>query len=993
MNENVDERGFAERLFNSFTIYETLFENAPETIIFVSENKILDCNKSALLLFGLSSKKELKGKLISDFLDVDLAENADNLNSAQPKKYNSSILRSDKTRLDVEITKQVLEYESLFLYEVIVRIISHEKKQIELETEPKYKRIFENIEDVYYRTDLSGRIVELSPSIERYAEYFSKDIIGENIENYYNDPEDRNRIIQGIHEKGEILDFEVQLKGKENRLIWASINAHFVYDENKNILGIEGLIRDLTQRKKAEDDIKRSLSLLQATLDSTSDGILVVDLAGNVTNFNKRFNSIFSIDEDKFFTSKESVFLDSVLDKLADPNLFFSKIQYLLANPELESLDTFYLKDNRIIERYSCPQLLDGKPIGRVWSFKDITFRKNAEKQLYLMAHMLNCIDECISITDIENRLLFVNDAFIKTYGYSVDELKGKDIQIICSPKNDPKIIEQIRNLTEGTGWKGEILNVKKDGTEFPVSLSSNIIQNNEGEILGLVEVAIDISDRKEAEKALQESESRFRTFFVGSPDANFLADIETGIIIDANPAASQLLKRSVSEIIGMHQSELHPKDQSQEIKKMFKQHAFIKSTSLATSIKEVKIVTAEGIEIPVEISSNVININGRKVLQGVFRDISERQKAQNQLRESEKKYRDLIETMSDGVYRSTPDGKFLEINPAMVKMLGYESKEELMSVDIKTQLYFNPTDREILVNNHSNEKLNIYPLKRKDGQVVWIEDHDKLIRNAEGRIVLHEGIARDVTERIKSESQLLKYSEELQKLNATKDKFFSIIAHDLKSPFNSISGLSEIIKNDAKELEIATIQQYAGIINSTSDNTYRLLENLLEWAQVQQSGVNFRPDTYMLKKLVNEVIELLVQKSNSKMIALINFIPDKLIITGDRNMLMTILRNLISNALKFTLTNGKVEIKAIRKNKEIEISVKDNGIGITSENIGKLFKIGTNYTQRGTENEKGTGLGLLLCKEFVEIHGGRIWVESEIGKGSDFKFTIPDIT
>ncbi|MDP3916465.1 MAG: PAS domain-containing sensor histidine kinase [Bacteroidota bacterium] len=436
----------------------------------------------------------------------------------------------------------------------------------------------------------------------------------------------------------------------------------------------------------------------------------------------------------------------------------------------------------------------------------------------------------------------------------------GKNISIVRSLDNDPELADKILKITTDTGWQGEILNRKKDGTEFPISLSTSVVQNEKGETPGMVGVAVDISERKQTEKALQESEL---------------------------------------------------------------------------------------------------------------------------------KYRNLIETMPDGFYRSTPEGKFLEVNEAMVKMLGYGSKEELLAVDIKTQLYFKPEDRESRVLQENPLELDVYPLKKKDGSAVWVEDHGWYVKDKAGNIIYHEGISRDITERKIWEMQLQKYSEKLQELNASKDKFFSIIAHDLKTPFNSILGFSEILKDEARNLDIETIEQYAGIINSTSKNTFRLLENLLDWARIQQSQILFRPGSVILKKLVAEVVETLIEIANSKLIAIINCIPDNLVVTADEDMLKTILRNLVSNALKFTAVNGKIEIKSVSKVHAIEISVEDNGTGIKQDDIDKIFKIGSGFTKRGTGNEKGTGLGLMLCKEFVEKHGGKIWVKSEEGKGSTFTFSI----
>jgi len=236
--------------------------------------------------------------------------------------------------------------------------------------------------------------------------------------------------------------------------------------------------------------------------------------------------------------------------------------------------------------------------------------------------------------------------------------------------------------------------------------------------------------------------------------------------------------------------------------------------------------------------------------------------------------------------------------------------------------------------------------------------------------------------------------TSELQELNVSKDKFFSIIAHDLKNPFQTIIGFSEMLKEEMKDGDNATGQNYAGLINTSAIQTFRLLENLLEWANSQRGKVTFSPVSINLRELVNEEFGVLNDMAKGKNIELKSSFDDNLTFTADKNMINTILRNLISNAIKFTHKNGKVELKAIINNKQVEISVSDNGIGMKNETMAKLFRLDGNLSTRGTENEKGTGLGLFLCKEFVEKHGGRIWVESEEGKGSTFKLLLPlDVT
>jgi signal transduction histidine kinase len=232
--------------------------------------------------------------------------------------------------------------------------------------------------------------------------------------------------------------------------------------------------------------------------------------------------------------------------------------------------------------------------------------------------------------------------------------------------------------------------------------------------------------------------------------------------------------------------------------------------------------------------------------------------------------------------------------------------------------------------------------------------------------------------------------TEELFELNASKDKFFSIIAHDLKNPFSTIIGFSEMQKDAIASGDISSVNQYAGLINNSAIQTLQLLENLLQWANSQRGKITFNPVPVSLSELLNEESGMLNDMASRKGIKLESALSIDLTITADRNMIKTILRNLISNAIKYTHKNGKVEVKAILKGSRVVISVSDNGIGMTKETMAKLFRIDADLFTPGTENEKGTGLGLLLCKEFVEKHSGEIWVESELGKGSIFSFSLP---
>lgn len=237
--------------------------------------------------------------------------------------------------------------------------------------------------------------------------------------------------------------------------------------------------------------------------------------------------------------------------------------------------------------------------------------------------------------------------------------------------------------------------------------------------------------------------------------------------------------------------------------------------------------------------------------------------------------------------------------------------------------------------------------------------------------------------------SQIEENENQLSELIATKDKFFSIIAHDMKSPFNSILGLSELM---AKGNEVEDNKEISQRLFETSSQAYKLLENLLDWSRIQSGVMSFNPQKEDLKKLLEESIEIFNVMAINKQIT-INFKLDKSIYANvDKDMFNTITRNLLSNAIKFSYREGDVTILVAIQDKNIIVTFSDNGIGIDPRLIGDIFKLTDNTNQFGTEKEKGTGLGLLLCKEFIEKHNGKIWVESELGKGSNFIFSIPSI-
>jgi len=243
---------------------------------------------------------------------------------------------------------------------------------------------------------------------------------------------------------------------------------------------------------------------------------------------------------------------------------------------------------------------------------------------------------------------------------------------------------------------------------------------------------------------------------------------------------------------------------------------------------------------------------------------------------------------------------------------------------------------------------------------------------------------------RRRTANQLRQKNKELNNLNATKDKFFSIIAHDLKSPFNSLLGFSEMLSLHAETQNTEQVIEYSNIIHNSTKKLFNLVENLLQWSKAQLGTIKYSPEQTDVYLLANNIISLLRLNAEEKDIVISSKMSRDLVGWVDENLFNTVLRNLLANAIKFSRVGSMIQVTGVNEGDMMRISVADTGVGIRRENLEKLFAIGTNISTKGTFNEKGTGLGLILCKEFVEINKGTIWAESEYGNGSTFHFTVP---
>jgi PAS domain S-box-containing protein len=509
---------------------------------------------------------------------------------------------------------------------------------------------------------------------------------------------------------------------------------------------------EIEQKGILEKELKEAISILDAAIDSTEDGILIVNGEGKVSKSNKKFLELWNMPLSIMESKDDAPLLEYAFDQLKNPEIFLERVQALYKNPLEESFDELYFKDGKIFERYSKPQFVDNNVIGRVWSFRDVTEKKRAEERIKLFEHTIASVNEAVNITDLNDNLIYVNRAFCSTYGYKEEDIIGKHCSIFWSAKTPRDMLQKIRPETLYTGWSGEIDNKRKDGTEFPIHLSTSVIRDHNNKPIALI---------------------------------------------------------------------------------------------------------------------------------GVARDISEKKRTENQL---------MAYTL------------------------------ELQAV---------------------NERL--------------------------------------------SESE-----RNLKELNASKDKFFSIISHDLKSPYQGLLSILDLLIRDYDNLDDEEKKDIFIKIRNSSQRTYNLLDNLLQWSRIQTGKAKYNPEKINLLKVSSDIIDLFCDSSIVKGIAIKNLISEDIFLFADPNMIHLIIRNLLSNAIKFSYPYNEIILSALELDGHVEISVRDFGVGIEAEKAENLFRIDVQNSTMGTARETGTGLGLVLCKDMVTIHKGTIWSKSEKGKGSTFSFTIP---
>ena len=635
-----------------------------------------------------------------------------------------------------------------------------------------------------------------------------------------------------------------------------------------------------------------------------------------------------------------------------------------------------------------------------------------------------------IAITDMQGTLMYASPMTYTMFGGNIGLLTGTRITDWITDSQKDKAILGYRKLFNGEDLPDNRYLLKRvDGTNFHGAINSSVLTDRDGRSVGVIATIRDITNQKKAEEDLLQNEIRYRLLFETAHDSIFLMTEHE--FIDCNSKTLETFGCLKEEIIGKSPLDFSPPFQPDGLESSLKAKEKIQEALAGQSPRfEWKHQKLNGVLFDSEVSLNAITVGDRKYILAMVRNISKRKKSDDQLKKFSECLlsfgADPIENInmltslcgeilgaSCSLYNriqghlicslaewNTPDDYITKSNAQghiCYDVIRNNEKEVVIIENLPDTVYFQ------IDPNVAKYKLRTYVGKvvclsgKPVGSLCAVFQHDYIPDAADKYFISLIASAIGVEEeRKESQDKTVSYTEELRELNNTKDKFFSIIAHDLKGPFNAIMGFSEILTTDWDDYSEEERLNFIQNINTSAKNTFRLLENLLEWAMTQTGKITFQPVRIDLSLIANDVVILLRQQAEKKQIKLYTAINFNTSVTADENMVRTVFRNLVSNAIKFTPDGGQIRIfsrdvpATNDKPPMVEVSVTDTGIGIEKHLLPKLFRIDEKTRTYGTAHEKGTGLGLILCRELIEKNHGKIEVESEPEKGSKFYFTLP---
>ncbi len=946
------------------------------------------------------------------------------------------VTKSGKIKTIAHICKPIFEDGKYIGRIADNRDITFQKMQSEtiLTEKMRFDLYMDSIRDVLWEVDENYLIKYVSPAFEKIFGIPSKELIGKCVFELLNIREGNDLFNFLMDRRKDVLEkgitenstFEVPYTDKEGKLIWFEVSSRPMM-KNDKLVGFVGIARDITARKNY-------LTKLETITDIIENSILEFDIANNTITFNEKFYKMLGYSPDEFENSFENIIEHIHID---DRERVANSIQELISNKSGTFSHEYRMKTKEGSWKWvKCNGKITewdkkGNPTKIIAAHIDIDKEKRLqEEKLLLLSSAINATSESVVITDTRGNIQYVNPAFSELTGYSLNEAIGKNPRdLVNSGEQNKEFYKTMwRTIANGKTWKGEIINRRKDGSKYVEFLTITPVKNDKGKIINYVAIKRDMTYERELIKELNKINTELQAIYDSSPVLISLLDTSSRIVY-ANKTTTDFLGIPLEELISkracgcfgcIHETEsdlgcgFGPDCSECKLNKAIQKT--LETRQSVTGIEHDAMLLKNGQIIKytfLATTSYIQSGNSGYVLLNLL-DITEKKINQNLLEQSYKTFKTYIQAAPMGIVSIDKDGKIRGCNRAFQELLK-TTEENLLDTNIFYYIFqrqdlfkdaisqLTKESRTIeLIMQDTNEKIfwsRISAVPLKDDEILcFIEDIDDKKRAEEEQRALFDAlrlsnqkIEQTLQEKDNLINELQDTQNQLQETIKAKDKFFSIISHDLRGPFSGFLGLTDMMAKDLEDLSLRELRKMSQAIYKSANSVYKLLDDLLQWSRLQLGKIPYNPEKITLKEIVNNSLYTLRELAHNKEIALSIDVPDDFVVYCDRNMITGVIRNLVTNGIKFTNRGGWIKIFVNKvEGGFAEIAVADNGVGIADEIKDKIFRLDAQVSTKGTEKETGSGLGLILCKEFVEKHGGIMYFNSKENEGTTFFFTLP---
>jgi two-component system, cell cycle sensor histidine kinase and response regulator CckA len=753
----------------------------------------------------------------------------------------------------------------------------------------------------------------------------------------------------------------------------------------------------LQARKRTEETLEVKNVILVTQQETSLDGILVVDENGEIISFNRRFADLWGIPADMAEPKSDEAILQSVKDKLIDPDEFLAKLEELYRDREETSREEITLTDGRVVDRYSAPMVGEGgKHYGRVWYFRDVTDQKRAESEIQLSAQKLSLHVEQTPLAviefDLDGKVREWNPAAVKMFGYSRKEALGKFWSFIA-PAAIHGQLEKVWTAIVGQhgGKRSTNVNITKDGRNISCEWFNTPLVDSDGRTIGVASLIQDVTERKKAEEAVRASEARFRTLIERAPAA--IRINRAGKTIYVNQKFLDLYGfKSVDELVGRPVADQWaPEFRERVMDNTRKQARGEPILSDYEGIGQRK----DGSQFPVQISVALVELPDGPASMAFLIDVTERKKAEEAVRASQERLKQIFEASPNvtSVFRIEDQAlRRTWISPNLERIFGYAVEEALQPHWWSAHVHPEDVARVITDSARVLAREHIvheYRFLKRDGSAVWIRDELRLLRDAVGRPAEVVGAWTDITERKELEAHLLR----TQRLESV-GRLASGIAHDLNNILSPMLMVPPLIREAIKDPELLKM---VDLVDTNAQRGSNIIKQLLTFGR----GMEGERMPVQLRSLVSEMSGIIRETFNKNIVTHQETPRDIWLVIGDATQLHQVLMNLCVNARDAMPEGGKLTLKlenqefdesfarmtpGARAGRYVCLSVMDSGQGIAPEHLDKIFDPFFTTKELG----KGTGLGLSTVLGIVQSHDGFIQVHSQPGRGTQFKIYLP---